>query len=187
MPLAKRVMPNKPKQPAVMVKDLASPPQDEFDRFMLFERYSKQKPAADAIPALRLALTDSRFGTVRCAAHSLRKLGPAAREAMDDLLTAAAVCDSPTGLPQAYPECVAAMAAIEPRYFYLLPLIKKFIGLDNWCPLSASLKALKTIGTPEAKNLLQRTAAFWWPELNKMQRRVVEQLLADSDGGKAEA
>jgi hypothetical protein len=66
-------------------------------------------------------------------------------------------------------------------------LIKNFVGLDNWVPISASLRALKAIGTPEAKDLLHRTAAFWMPELNKMQRRVVEQLLAESDGGQIEA
>jgi len=105
---------------------------------------------------------------------------------MADLLTAAARVDGPTGMPQAYAECVTAMAAIEPQHPELLPLIKNFVGLDNWGPLSASLKALKTIGTPEAKDLLHRTAAFWLPELNKMQRRVVEPLLADNQGGEAE-
>ena len=58
-------------------------------------------------------------------------------------------------------------------------MIKNFVGSDNWIPISASLRALKTIGTPEAKDLLHRIAGFWMPELNKMQRRVVEQLLAD--------
>ena len=175
-------MPHKPKGPAVTVKDLASSPKDDIDRFVLFERYSKQKPTADAVPVLRRALADSFHGTVKCAAHSLGRLGPAAHKVMDDLLIAARHIDGPTGMPQAYPECVAAMAAIEPRHPELLPLIKNFIGLDNWVAISASLKALKRIGTPEAKELLDRTAAFWLPDLNKMQRRVVEQLLADVDG-----
>ena len=167
------------KQPAVSVSDLASPPKSETDRFMLFDRYCKQKPTQDAIPFLRRALGDSYHAVVKCAAHSLRKLGPVAQEAMPDLLAAAARVNGPTAMPQAYPQCVEAMAAIDPRNPELLPLIKSFVGLDNWIPISASLKALKTIGTPEAKDLLRRTAAFWIPELNKMQRRVVEQLLAD--------
>jgi hypothetical protein len=176
-------MPQKPPQAVVTVADLASPPRGEIDRFVLFERYGKQKPTADAIPLLRRALADSFHGTVKCAAHSLRKLGPAARGAMDDLLAAAARVDASTGMPQAYPECVAAMAAIDPRHPELLPLIKSFVGLDNWVPISASLKALKAIGTTEANDLLHRTAAFWLPELNTMQRRVVEQLLAENNGG----
>jgi hypothetical protein len=172
-------MPANQKQPPVTVNDLASPPKNETDRYFLFERYCKQKPTQDAIPYLRRALGDSYHAVVKCAAHSLRKLGPAALEAMPDLLTAAGRVDGPTGMPQAYPECVEAMAAIAPRHPELLVLIKNFVGLDNWVPISASLKALKTIGTPEAKDLLRRTATFWMPELNKMQRRVVEQLLAD--------
>ncbi len=163
---------------AVTIRDLSSPPTNEFDRFTLFERYSKQKPTADAIPMLRRALSDPLHATVKCAARSLQKLGPAAREAMDDLLAAAARIDGPTGVPQAYPDCVAAMAAIDPRHPELLPLIKNFVGLDNWVPISASLRALRTMGTPEANGLLRRAAAFWLPELNKMQRRVVEELLA---------
>src|SRR5687767_8787803 len=76
-----RVMPQKPKHPPVTVENLAYPPRDVLDRFALFERYSKQKPTPDAIAVLRRALADPFHGTVKCAAHSLRKLGPAAREA----------------------------------------------------------------------------------------------------------
>lgn len=177
MPLG--TMTAKPKQPAVTVNELASPPKSETNRFLLFERYCKQKPTPDAIPFLRHALGDSYHAIVKCAARSLRKLGSVALDAMPDLLAAAARVDGPTGMPQAYPECVEAMAVIDPENPELLVLIKNFVGLDNWVPISASLRALKTIGTPDAKDLLNRTAGFWMPELNKMQRRVVEQLLAD--------
>ena len=171
----------KKQHPIVTVDDLASPPESMTNRFMLFERYSKQKPTPDAIPHLRRALGDSYHAIVKCAAHSLRKLGPTARESVPDLLKAAARINESTALPQAYPECVEAMAAIDPANRRLLALIKKHIGLDNWVPISASLRALKAIGTPEAIDLLHRAAAFWMPELNKMQRRVVEQLLAEND------
>src|SRR5262245_4692998 len=97
------------KRPAVTVNDLASPPESETDRFFLFERYCKQKPTPDAIPYLRRALADSYHAVVKCAAESLRKLGPAAQEAMPDLLAVAARVDDATGVPQAYPECVEAM------------------------------------------------------------------------------
>jgi hypothetical protein len=173
-------MPANQRRPAVTLNDLASPPKSETDRFFLFERYCKQKPTPDAIPLLRRALGDTYHAIVNCAAHSLRKLGPVARDAMPDLLAAAARVDGPTGMPQAYPHCVEAMAAIDPNNPELLALIKNFVGLDNWVPICASLRALQTIGTPEAKDLLHRTAAFWMPELNKMQRRVVERLLADN-------
>jgi hypothetical protein len=145
--------------------------------FDLFRRYAKQKPTTDAIPVLRVALGDPYHGTVKCAAHSLKKLGPLAREAMGDLLDAASRVDPTTNMPQAYPECLAAMVAIEPNHPDLLSVIKNFTGLDNWVPISASLRALSTIDTAEAHQLQDRIAAFWMPELDKAQRRVVEQLL----------
>jgi len=177
------------KQPPVLVKDLASPPDRWHARSMLFERYSKQKPAPEAIPFLRRALSDSYQGTVKCAARSLGKLGPLAREAMPDLLKAAARVEDndASRIPQAYSECVNAMAGIDPQDPELLPLIKHFVGLDNWGPISASFRALKAIGTAEAQGLLERTAAFWMPELNKIQRRAVEQLLADGISSQSEA
>jgi hypothetical protein len=135
--------------------------------FLLFDQYCKQRPTPDAIPVLRQALHSSYHGTVRCAAHSLKKLGPVASEAMDDLLLAAAHVDV-AGMPQAYPQCIAAMIAIEPHHPELLPLIRSFMDLDNWGPISASMKALKYIGTPQSEELLQHMAILWLPKLNKM-------------------
>ena len=169
-------MAKKPAQPAVTAADLKDAlKRDWSKKYQVFDRYSKQKPTEDAIPWLRKALADSYHGTVKCAAVSLRKLGPQAVAAMDDLLAAAYLVDD-FHMPQAYPECLEAMMAIDPGSDELIPLIKHFTGLDNWVPTSASLRALKTIGTPEALDLFERFAAFWEPELNKMQRRVVEQL-----------
>ena len=161
--------------PDELIAALAHP--DPVERAEVFERYGKRKPTIEAIPILRQALSDDYHATVKLAAHALGKLGPTARVAMDDLLAAAGRIDPVSEMPQAYPECVEAMAVIEPSHPELLPLIKRFVGLDNWVPISTSLRALKTIGTPEATELLQRTAAFWAPELSKTQRRVVDQLL----------
>jgi HEAT repeat protein len=175
-----------PKSSAVKVttEDLiaALEADDEYLRFDTFDRYCKQKPTTDAIPPLRRALNDDNKATVMSAAIALRKLGPEAKEAMPDLLNAAAKVDHRGGIPQSYAECVEAMAAIEPLHRELVPLIKYFIGLDNWGPLSASLRALKTIGTPEALDLMRRMATFWQPELNKMQFRVVQQILGTDAG-----
>lgn len=152
---------------------------DPLERADVFELYSKQKPTIDALPLLRRALADEYHATVKLAAHALGKLGPSASPAMEDLLAAAARIDPITEMPQAYPECVEAMANIDPAHPELLPLIKQFVGLDNWVPISASLRALKTIGTPEAIDLLHRMAAFWAPKLNKMQKRIVDRLIQD--------
>jgi hypothetical protein len=51
------------------------------------------------------------------------------------------------------------------------------VGLDNWVPISAALRALRAIGTPDALALQQRMARFWEPELNQMQLRVMRELL----------
>jgi hypothetical protein len=50
--------------------------------------------------------------------------------------------------------------------------------LPHWVCLKTSLHALKTIGTPEALDLLKRAAAFWKPDLDKKQRRIVEEIVA---------
>lgn len=150
---------------------------DPLERAEVFERYGKRKPTIEAIPMLRQALADEYHYTVKVAADALGKLGPSARDAMEDLLAAAARIAPVSEMPQAYPECVEAMARIEPSHPELLPLIKQFVGLDNWIPISASLRALKSIGTPEAIELLQRMAAFWAPQLTKTQKRAVERLL----------
>lgn len=156
-------------------------PEGKRSRFSIFDQYCKQKPDAVAIPALRQALADEHHAVVKCAAHSLRKLGAEAGCAMDDLLMAAQKVDH-SGMPQAYPECVSAMVAIDPNFPDLIPLITRFVGLDNWGPISASLKSLRVIGSPESLGLLRRIAAFWEPELNKTQRRVVAKLLEVGDG-----
>lgn len=153
---------------------LANP--DRVECAMVFDRNRKQTPTTDAIPILRQALADDYHYTVKVAALALRKLGPAAADAMDDLLTAAARIDPVFRAPQAYAECIEAMASIDPSNPHLVHLIKQFVDLDNWIPISGSLRALKTIGTPEALDLFERMAGFWEPELNQMQRRVVEQL-----------
>jgi len=179
-------MPTKPKSSRITIEELASAIESEdwlLVRFQMMKRYSKQKPSAEAIPLLCLALEDSYHGTVKCAAKSLRKLGPQAVDAINSLLAAAVKLDK-FGMPQAYPHCVeamAAMAAIAPRHPQLLSLIRHHsTRYNNWVPISYSLRALKTIGTDEANIVLREIAEFWEPELNKMQRRVVHQLLTDA-------
>jgi HEAT repeat protein len=151
---------------------------DWLDRTRVVERYSKQKPNVEAIPSLRKALADPYHATVKYAARSLRKLGTAAAEAMNDLLAAAAKPYPPVP-PQAYPDCVEAMAAIQPLHPELLPLIRQHsMSYCNWVPISSSLRALKVIRTPEAVALMQEIVDFWEPKFDKVQRRVVQQLLS---------
>ncbi len=153
-------------------------------RYNAIYDFARLDVTIEAVPALLRALSDTNPGVVKCAADSLGKLGPAAlnygsqtrvdREVVWELLTAACRIDSVTHMPQAYPECLAALIQIAPQNVSVLGLIHNFIGLDNWYPLKASLAALQEIGTPQAHDLLKRAVVFWSPELDKKQRRIVD-------------
>jgi HEAT repeat protein len=175
MPQKKQTRPNTARELAAAMRS-----KDMHDRFAAMDAYRRGRPTADAVPVLRKALRDEWEAVVKCAAEALGKLGPTAADAVDDLLAAAVRIDDVSRMPQAYPECVRALAAIQPDHWELPTVIKTFIGLDNWVPIRASLEALKAIGTPESLDILRRAAAFWMPELNKMQRRVVQEIIANS-------
>jgi HEAT repeat protein len=160
-------------------------------RYNAIYDFSRSNVTMEAVPALLQALNDTNPGVVRCAADSLGKLGPATlnygsqtgaeREVVWKLIMAASHVDTTTLMPQAYPDCLAALVRIAPQSFLVLALIHNFIGLDNWYPLKASLIALRTIGTPQALDLLKRAIDFWWPELDKKQRRIVERIAKGED------
>ena len=150
--------------------------------------FSKSDVTAEAIPTLLGALDDPEPGVVRRAAVSLGKLGAEARTygtvmngappVVYALLKAARRLDPLTDFPQSYDECLDALVKIDPGHPYVRGLIHTHIGLSNWYPLKASLTALKTIGSPEALDLLSRAVAFWMPELDKKQKRIVEEIAA---------
>jgi hypothetical protein len=142
----------------------------------------------EAIPALLQGLTDSFCSTVCSAADALGKLGPAALghgqaiggrpQVVYELLNAACHVQHGKGMPLAYEHCLEALLKIDPKNPFVIGLIHDHLGLTNWYPLKASLKGLRTIETPGALDLLQRAAAFWMPELDKKQRRIVEEIVA---------
>ncbi|MGC4030371.1 MAG: hypothetical protein QM754_01300 [Tepidisphaeraceae bacterium] len=175
-------MAKRPKLPPVTVAQLEATLRHGPGDYGLFDRYSKQKPTPDAIPVLRQALHDPYHAVVKAAAVSLRKLGPTAIAATDDLLAAAAHCDA-HGMPQAYVHCLEAMVAIQPDHPDLVPLVERFIALDNWVPISGSMRTLRAIGTPEALAALRRFGDYWLPRLNNaMHVRVATELLHGPDG-----
>ncbi|HVK17990.1 MAG TPA: hypothetical protein VM533_13660 [Fimbriiglobus sp.] len=81
-------------------------------------------------------------------------------------------------MPQAYEHCLDTLVRIDPANELVVGLIHDLIGLTNWHPLKASLRALKTIGTPEALDLLARAVTFWMPELDKKEQRIVREIVA---------
>jgi len=161
---------------------------DKSVRYNAMFDFVHSEVAADAIPTLHSALDDPHLGVARYAAVGLGKLGPATlsfgKPVLDtpqviwDLIGAASRVDPITRMPQAYPDCVEALVKIAPKEEMLVGLIHDYIGLTNWYPLKASLQALATIGTSEALDLLKRAVAFWRPELDKKQKRIVHEIVS---------
>ncbi|MEM6259927.1 MAG: hypothetical protein AAGI37_16770 [Planctomycetota bacterium] len=151
--------------------EYALEPSQERNRFTVIEQYCRRKPTLDAVPVLIRALSDDCHAVVKCAAISLKKLGPDAREAFDPLLDAARHIDSATQMPQAYCECLDALVAIDKENEEIIELIRHFVGLDNWHPIKHSLQALSTINSEESIDLLRRMYRFWEREFNKQQKK----------------
>ncbi|WP_144973789.1 hypothetical protein [Bremerella volcania] len=152
---------------------------DKRFRGIYFDNYCKRKPTLDALPVLREALLSGDHHLVKCAAVAIGKMKENAREAVPDLLAAAAYVDH-TGLPQAYPECLNTLISVDKSCPEIIPLIKRFDHIDNWNPISASLKALAAIGNDEALEALQDIHDRWSPEFNKTQKRVADEILAEA-------
>lgn len=141
----------------------------------------------EAIPVLLKALKDKSPGVVRYAAESLGKIGAGALsygrpilgcpQVIWELKQAACQVDDIMYIPQAYCHCLEAAIKLDPKNELIVGLIHDYIGMTNWYFIKASLQGLKTIGTPEALELLSRSAAFWMPELDKKQKRIVQEIV----------
>ncbi len=180
-------MPKKPKITLTQLRKALKSKNDSVRYNAMFD-FAHSEVTPDAIATLHGALTDSHVGVVRYAAVALGKLGPAilsfGRPVLDvpqmvwDLIKAARRVDPVTGMPQAYEDCLEALVKIAPTEELVIGLIHDYIGLTNWYPLKASLQALKIIGTTEALDLLERAAVFWTPELDKKQKRIVQEIVS---------
>lgn len=165
---------------SVTVGDLVSAlkSKDVVRQWQPFHLYCKQQPSIDALPVLRKALRHKDFSVVRCAAESLHKLGKEALPALIDLRRAAYRINTLTDIPQAYPECLQALVAIDPDdEEFLLDMISHFTGITNWEIVSAGMSALQKLGTPKALSLLHRIHTFWYGELNKIQQKQADKFL----------
>jgi len=149
--------------------------------------YAHSEVAAEAIPTLLEALQDKDPGVVRYAAQCLGSLGSEAlsygKPVLDcpqvvwELQQAACAVDRITSMPQAYNHCLEALLRLDPKSDLIVGLIHDHIGITNWYFIKASLQALKTVGTKEALDLLARSAAFWMPELDKKQKRIIQEIV----------
>ncbi len=166
----------------ISIQDLenALKSRDRDELCFAFLDYSTQRPAKDAVPVLRKALRSKDPTVVRSAATSLGKLGVDALAAIGDLFIAAKKADE-SGMPQSYPDCVRAIAAIQQNdEDDLLDLISHWSGVTNWGIVTAGMSALQKTGTPKAIALLRRIHTYWYGELNKTQRKQADKILSDA-------
>jgi len=152
---------------------------DKRYRGVYFDNYCKRKPSLDALPILRHALIQDDHYLAKCAAVSLGKMKENARQAINDLLVAAAHVDQ-DGMPQAYCHCLSALVSIDKTHPEIIRLIRRFMHIDDWVTISASLEALAAIGTEEALQTMQEIRNRWYPEFNKTQKRIADSFLAES-------
>jgi HEAT repeat protein len=157
-------------------------------RYDAMMEYTRSDISPEATPLLLAALKDEYSGVVGAAVTCLAKIGPAAKnygmpqldipQVVWDLIAAAKIIERYSGLPGHYPHCVEALVKIAPECDLVVGLIHDYIGITNWHFVKASLEGLKTIGTDEAIDLLKRAAAFWMPELDKKQQRIIQEIVA---------
>ena len=158
---------------------------DKRYRGVYFDNYCKRKPSLDAIPILRRALIQDDHYLVKCAAVSLGKMKENAKQAVSDLLMAAAHVDQ-DGLPQAYSHCLSALISIDKTHPEIIPLIRRFMNVDNWGLISDSLEALVAISTEESLQAMQDIRDRWYLELNKTQKRIADKFLAESNTARSD-
>ena len=156
---------------------------DKRYRGVYFDNYCKRKPSLDALPVLRHCLLQDDHYLVKCAAVSLWKMKENAKQAIPELLIAAAHVDQ-DGMPQAYCHCLAALVSIDETHPEIIPLIRRFMHLDNWSLILGSLEALATMGTEESLKTSQEIRDRWYPEFNQTQKRIADKFLAESHAAK---
>jgi HEAT repeat protein len=175
--LAAYAMPKKPKRPSVadLRRAIKLPESKSATRWEIFEAYCRHMPDRSELPVLRQGLRHEDWVVVRAAAQSIAKLGRLDDEDVTfELLDAAGRPDPALGLPQAYSECLDALIAVGADPQAVIDLVHSHFGHRNWAFVRASMQALHRLGTPKALSLLSRIVVFWWPELNKTERRYVE-------------
>ena len=158
---------------------------DKRYRGVYFDHYCKRKPSLDALPILRLALLQDDHYLVKCAALSIGKMKENARQAINELLVAAAHVDH-DGMPLAYCHCLSALVSIDKTHPEIIPLIRRFMHICNWGPISASFEALAAIGTEESLQAMREIRDRWYPEFSKTQKRIADKFLAESNAAKSE-
>jgi|GEM_PF-3246445 len=117
------------------------------------------RPRPEDMPVLRAALSDEYDATARYAASALRKLGPRALEAVDDLI-AAATMPWQCGCPQRFSHAMEALVRIAPTHPRLTAICQHALTCQNYGIQKAAVVSLVGIGTPEAYDILRDVDKF---------------------------
>jgi hypothetical protein len=170
-------MPKKPKRPSLadLRRAIRLPESKSAMRWEICDAYCHYAPELSHLPVLRRALRHYDGVVVRAAAISIAKLGPAVGEQVaSELYDAARRPDRWLGLPQAYSECLDALISVGADPEAVIDLVHSHFGHTNWGFIRDSMFALQRLATPKALSLLERIIAFWWPELDRKERRYVK-------------
>ena len=117
------------------------------------------RPRPEDIPVLRAALSDEYDATARHAARALKKLGPRALGAVDDLI-AAATMPWEFGCPQRFSDAMEALVRIAPDHLRLTAICQHALTCQNYSIQKAAVVSLAKIGTPEARDILRDVDRF---------------------------
>jgi hypothetical protein len=172
------------------------------ERWALLREFHKGDFGLEALPLLRRLLAEDDASMVIHAAECIAKLGPEAAtceageasrpiaeanvdsgDLFDQLMHRGAQVWSYSGYANAYSACLDALVKLEHEPEFLCEYVQMHIGLGTDA-LIDSLEALQKVGTPEARDLAERAAAFWMPELNMSETKKVKALLASSGSKK---
>ena len=82
-----------------------------------------------------------------------------------------------SGYANGYSACLDALVRIGYEPDYLIDFIQTHIGLGSDA-LIDSLEALRSVGTPEARDLAKRALTFWLPELNMSETKKAKAIVA---------
>ena len=131
----------------------------------------------EALPLLRELMTGDDVTLVILAVECVAKLGSEALGCPAGQAYSGAGNDVPGEL-EWHSACLDALVKLEADEDGLVEYIHNHIGLNDPDDFLNSIKALRRIDTPEARNLAKRAIAFWRPALNKTQAKQLEKLLA---------
>jgi hypothetical protein len=152
-------------------------------RAEVMRRFKAGAFGIEALPFLRAVLKYDDILLATEAIECIGKLGAAVKEVDDfdwlqhELTTVGSKVWDYSGYANAYSACLETLRKIEGDETVILGYVSRNVGIE--CPddFLASLRALKTIGSKAALDLLRRAAAFRAPDLNLRQRKEMERIL----------